>query len=108
MLEKHQLTSGTTWHSAAMLWRLQRADSAALAAPESDSERKRQKPPPFREAVKRELLLQRALPFHKHVVQCHEVVLSSATNYVVMEKAEGGTLLDVVRHGAPRPKSSTR
>ena len=81
--------------------RLQRADSAALAAPESDSERKRQKPPPFREAVKRELLLQRALPFHKHVVQCHEVVLSSATNYVVMEKAEGGTLLDVVRHGTP-------
>ena len=55
----------------------------------------------FREAVKRELLLQRALPFHKHVVQCHEVVLSSATNYVVMEKAEGGTLLDVVRHGTP-------
>ena len=34
-------------------------------------------------------------------MQCHEVVLSSATNYVVMEKAEGGTLLDIVRHGPP-------
>ena len=38
---------------------------------------------------------------YAQVVQCHEVVLSSATNYVVMEKAEGGTLLDVVRHGTP-------
>ena len=53
--------------------RLQRADSAALAAPESDSERQRQKPPPFREAVTRELLLQRALPFHKHVVHCAQI-----------------------------------
>ena len=98
--------------AAATPRRLQRADSAALAAPESDSERKRQKPPPFREAVKRELLLQRALPFpqtravlHRHV---NEVVLSSsATNYVVMEKAEGGTLLDVVAT-ARRPKRSRR
>lgn len=27
LLEMHDLTSGTTWHSAGMLWRLQRADS---------------------------------------------------------------------------------
>ena len=43
----------------------------------------------------------RSILIYSQVVQCHEVVLSSATNYVVMEKAEGGTLLDVVRHGTP-------
>ena len=79
---------------------LRRAESAALAAPGSGGER-RKPPPPFRDAVKRELLLQRALPFHKHIVPCHEVVLANKISYVVMERARGGTLLDVVTRGAP-------
>mmetsp|Transcript_13987 Transcript_13987/g.41675 ORF Transcript_13987/g.41675 Transcript_13987/m.41675 type:complete len:363 (+) Transcript_13987:198-1286(+) len=73
------------------------ASSSLIAAPEAAT----QKPPPRREAIQRELMIQRALPAHAHVVPTHEVVLAPDTSYVVMARARGGTLLDWISASDP-------